>query len=139
MVNSQAERFVPSTKLARFAHAFIRVSCTRSSARSGFPQSESAKARKLGIALTRSSLSLSRAAITPALARIQLLEQLHEPLRHLLAKRRCIGFVQVEFDEAPQGRPFAQFAGPPLRHARVGCGRCLPRLSPCRALHLPLI
>src|ERR1700746_3798508 len=100
MVKSQAERFVPSTKLERLAQAFISVSCTRSSALPPLPQSESARARRLGIARTRWSFNLSCAAITAALTRLQPVEQVREPLRDFLFERCRIGFMQGTFDEA---------------------------------------
>src|SRR5579863_149075 len=56
MVKSQAGRFVPSTKESRLPQAFTRVSCTRSSARSGLPHRETAKARKFGMTAIKSAL-----------------------------------------------------------------------------------
>src|SRR5947209_6671607 len=63
IVNSQAGIFVPSANDARFPHAFTSVSWTRSSARSGLPQSDTAKARRLGMAPIRSDFSFVLAAI----------------------------------------------------------------------------
>src|ERR1700722_19160022 len=147
MVKSQAERFVPSTKLERLAHAFMSVSCTRSSARSELPQSESAKARKLGIARTRSSLSLSCAAIVAALTRLQPIEQVREPLRDFFLKRCRIGFVQGTFYETLHLRslPRAAFRGPPhgitRRGGRSPGRRCLRSrfLAPASCIRLPLV
>src|ERR1700677_178413 len=48
----------PGWNEALLAQAFIRVSCTRSSARAVRPQSDMAKARRLGTAARRSSLTL---------------------------------------------------------------------------------
>src|SRR5665213_3636887 len=50
MVNSQADILVPGWKESILAIARNIVSCTRSSARSTFPHSEIAKARRLGTA-----------------------------------------------------------------------------------------
>ena len=59
MVNSQALRLVPSRNELRWFHALNRVSCTRSSARSRSPQSDTANARRLVISPTRDSRRLS--------------------------------------------------------------------------------
>ena len=59
MVNSQALRLVPSRNESRWFHALNRVSCTRSSARSRSPQSDTANARRLVISPTRDSRRLS--------------------------------------------------------------------------------
>src|SRR5215217_4886331 len=48
MVKSQALILVPISKLDCLAHAFMTVSCTRSSALSCLPVRETAKARRLG-------------------------------------------------------------------------------------------
>src|SRR5215475_5901290 len=59
MVNSQALRLVPSRNESRWFQALNRVSCTRSSARSRSPQSDTANARRLVISPTRDSRRLS--------------------------------------------------------------------------------
>ena len=43
MVKSQAGKFVPSTNESKLLQALTNVSWTRSSARSGLPQSDTAK------------------------------------------------------------------------------------------------
>ena len=62
MVKSQADMLVPWVKEFWLIQAFISVSCTRSSARSPLPQSEKAKARRLGIVPSISSFSRLAAA-----------------------------------------------------------------------------
>src|SRR6185312_9928059 len=57
MVNSHALILVPSSKLSCFAHAFMMVSCTRSSALSWRPDSENANALRLGSVASRSRLN----------------------------------------------------------------------------------
>src|SRR4029079_7577989 len=64
MVNSHALRLDPFSKLARLVHAFTSVSCTRSSARVGSPQSEFAKARKLGTAPIKRACRSSSGFVT---------------------------------------------------------------------------
>src|SRR5262245_59899674 len=59
MVNSHALRLVPSRNESRWFQALNRVSCTRSSARSRSPQSDTANARRLVISPTRDSRRLS--------------------------------------------------------------------------------
>src|SRR5579871_1535524 len=50
IVNNHADILVPGSNDPRFAKARSSASCTRSSARSTFPHSEMANARKLGTA-----------------------------------------------------------------------------------------
>src|SRR4029453_4997746 len=59
MVKSQALRLVPSLNESRWFHALNSVSCTRSSARSLSPHSDTANARKLPISATRESRRLA--------------------------------------------------------------------------------
>src|SRR4029078_6589774 len=58
MVKSHALRLVPSLSESRWFHALNSVSCTRSSARSLSPHSDTANARKLPISATRESRRL---------------------------------------------------------------------------------
>src|SRR4029450_12793515 len=58
MVKSQALRLVPSLNESRWFHALNSVSCTRSSARSLSPHSDTAKARRLPISATSESRRL---------------------------------------------------------------------------------
>src|ERR1700720_1677092 len=62
IVNSQARRFVPSTKEPILLQAFTKVSWTRSSARSILPQRDTAKARRLGMTDRRSAVICELAA-----------------------------------------------------------------------------
>ncbi|MNC42667.1 hypothetical protein D3C75_914890 [compost metagenome] len=48
MVKSQARRLLPGSNRARCAQAFVRVSCTRSSASAAFRDRVKAKARNEG-------------------------------------------------------------------------------------------
>src|SRR5262249_54951401 len=57
IVNSHADMLVPGSNELRLAQARNSVSCTRSSARSTLPQSEIAKARRLGTARNMASLT----------------------------------------------------------------------------------
>src|SRR4029078_3744851 len=59
MVKSHALRLVPSLSESRWFHALNSVSCTRSSARSLSPHSDTANARKLPISATRESRRLA--------------------------------------------------------------------------------
>src|SRR4029453_1643193 len=59
MVKSQALRLVPSLNESRWFHALNSVSCTRSSARSLSPHSDTANARRLPISATRESRRLA--------------------------------------------------------------------------------
>src|ERR1044071_3533259 len=59
MVKSHALRLVPSLNESRWFHALNSVSCTRSSARSLSPHSDTANARKLPISATRESRKLA--------------------------------------------------------------------------------
>src|SRR6187401_2098877 len=59
MVKSHALRLVPSLNESRWFHALNSVSCTRSSARSLSPHSDTANARKLPISATRESRRLA--------------------------------------------------------------------------------
>src|SRR5713226_8972895 len=63
MVNSQADMLVPGSNELRLAQARNNVSCTRSSARSTFPHSEIANARRLGTARNIASLTDGLGAI----------------------------------------------------------------------------
>ena len=63
MVKSQARRLVPSWKLSRWFHAFRSVSCTRSSARSMSPHSDTANARRLGIRPSRACFKGTELAV----------------------------------------------------------------------------
>src|SRR5205807_4702459 len=62
IVNSQARRLVPSTKVPMLLQAFTRVSWTRSSARSRLPHKDTAKARRLGMTARRSAVICELAA-----------------------------------------------------------------------------
>src|SRR6185312_8557724 len=80
MVNSHALRLVPSRNESRWFQALNRVSCTRSSARSRSPQSDTANARRLVISPTRESRRLSdtlrrKSLVSASLEVLQKLEQ----------------------------------------------------------------
>src|SRR4029078_12848041 len=80
MVNSHALRLVPSRNESRWFQALNRVSCTRSSARSRSPQSETANARRVVISPTRESRRLSdtlrrKSLVSASLEVFQKLEQ----------------------------------------------------------------
>ena len=59
MVKSQALRLVPSLNESRWFHALNSVSCTRSSARSLSPHSDTPNALRLPISATRASRRLA--------------------------------------------------------------------------------
>src|SRR4030042_128372 len=88
MVNSHALRLVPSLNESRWFHAWNRVSCTRSSARSLSPHSDTPNARKLPISATRASRrledTLGRKLFFSALLKI--LKQSQEVLRYWLSR-----------------------------------------------------
>src|SRR5271156_2871211 len=67
MVKSQARRFVPTSYRDKLAQAFINVSWTRSSARSGCPDNDMANARNEGIAASNSSFSELLASVNSCL------------------------------------------------------------------------
>src|SRR5687768_6322768 len=104
MVKSQALRLVPISKLDCFAQAFITVSCTRSSALSCRPESETANARRLGSVASSSRLNDGVSAVmgSPAVGRgfrflfgtVQFLQEFEEPLRN--------PFVLHRYVESPQ-------------------------------------
>src|SRR5215470_12363308 len=88
MVNSQAFRLVPSLKESRWFHALNSVSCTRSSARSLSPHSDTAKARKLPISATRESRRLAdtlRGNLFVS-ASLEILQESQQVLRYGLAR-----------------------------------------------------
>src|SRR5690606_21305427 len=68
MVNNHALILVPISKLVCLAQAFITVSCTRSSALSCFPVSETANARRLGSVASISRLKDVGSAVMPLLS-----------------------------------------------------------------------
>src|SRR5690606_27293139 len=67
MVNSHALILVPISKLVCLAQAFITVSCTRSSALSCLPVSDTANARRLGKVASISRLNVVGSAVMPSL------------------------------------------------------------------------
>src|ERR1700733_8126688 len=90
MVKSQARRLSPASYRAKLAQAFINVSCTRSSARSGWPANDMAKARNDGIAASNSALSELFASLN-----FRLLRRRFRPLhRRTLPHRRC-GLIEL--------------------------------------------
>jgi hypothetical protein len=91
IVNSQALRFEPFSKLERLLHALTSVSWTRSSARVGFLQSEFAKARSLGTAPI-SRVCSSRHGTS---ASLQLLEKLDETVGNRLADEFAVDFAKM--------------------------------------------
>src|SRR5215207_278831 len=82
MVNSQAGMLEPGSKELILASARSSVSCTRSSARSTFPDSEIANARRLGTAARTASRTDGSIFITAAL---------HRPFYQDVAGARRIG------------------------------------------------
>src|ERR1700726_351456 len=64
IVNNQALRLVPSTKVPILLQAFTKVSWTRSSARSRLPHKDTAKARRLGMTARRSAVICEFAALS---------------------------------------------------------------------------
>src|SRR5688572_12601683 len=78
MVKSHALMLVPISKLSCFAQAFIRVSCTRSSALSCLPESDIAKARRLGRVASNSLLNDGDSGLAaPALLATAVIGGLH--------------------------------------------------------------
>src|ERR1700677_1399266 len=96
MVKSQARRFVPASYRAKLAQAFINVSCTRSSARSGCPANDMAKARNDGIAASNSALSELFASLN-----VRLLRRLRRLRRRPILHRRGGLIELVEKEQKP--------------------------------------
>src|SRR5690606_33864177 len=118
MVKSQALILVPISKLVCLAQAFMTVSCTRSSALSCLPVSETAKARKLGSVASISRLNdVCSVAIRsfPFLSRklgalsllgiIELLQQVQELVRHAFVLDSAIEGTQFRADVGIDTKP----------------------------------
>src|SRR5690606_15030734 len=125
MVNSQALRLVPISKLDCLAQAFITVSCTRSSALSCLPESDTAKARRLGSVASSSRLNedVSSGAlgfvagliafdcgIGSLLRLIQLFEEVEELVGDALVLNGAIERAQLGSDVGIGAKPVV---GPP--------------------------
>src|SRR5437868_12150269 len=87
MVNIQADMLVPGWKESMFAMERSNVSCTRSSARSMLPDSEIAKARRLGTAASIASRNEGGASCRGPLVFVvfvivELLQHLDETIGH---------------------------------------------------------
>src|ERR1700681_2189835 len=93
MVNNQADMFVPGSNESMLLSARSSVSCTRSSARSIFPQSDMAKARRPGTAASMVSRTPGSAFIRTVLCGrlVQLPQKLDEAVRRGLDQAGVIG------------------------------------------------
>src|SRR5690606_14662402 len=103
MVNSHALRLVPGWKLSCLSHALTSVSCTRSSALSAFWDSDTAKARKLGIAPRRSALKAAETAMPSILVRgrfcfFKLGKQRSKAVRHFVGHKVVVILLQLAAD-----------------------------------------
>src|SRR5918998_1122285 len=99
MVKSHASRFVPRSKRSMLAQARIRVSCTRSSARSRLLVREMAKARRLGTAASIWSRSVfSTAMLGGLLLGPDLVDELGQWRRQGLEERVGIDGPQSHTD-----------------------------------------
>src|SRR5690606_39348652 len=130
MVNSQAFMLVPGWKLSCFAQARMTVSCTRSSARSGRPVSDIAKARSEGSAASIAFLKLGDGSVICSAG---------APPRQAAREDRS-GFREwVRFLFPCRGReaePRFSRRGPAGRRAGATTSCRRPRL-PCRNACLP--
>src|SRR5215510_11773713 len=86
MVKSHALRLVPSLNESRWFQALNRVSCTRSSARSLSPHSDTPKARRLPISATSESRRLEETLRLKLFvsASLKILQQPQQMLRYRL-------------------------------------------------------
>ena len=107
-------------KECALAQAFINVSCTRSSARSLFPDSDSAKARKDGISASNWSfrpgrviLFISGPCVGPCpsastrlhrSAGLEPIQQQPEAIGHRLPRGAIVEFPELAADDAPATR-----------------------------------
>src|SRR5688572_33226563 len=115
MVNNHAFRFVPGWKLSCLSQALTSVSCTRSSALSAFWDSDTANARKLGIAPRRSALKAAETAMPSILFRdrisfFKLGEQRGKAIRHFVGHEIVVILLQLAADLG-------------IRPKRIGRGR----------------
>src|SRR6185312_2698513 len=131
MVNSHALMLVPSSKLSCFAQAFIMVSWTRSSALSCRPDSENAKALRLGSVARRSRLkdgvsagvrSAMRSILRAGRLRlpldfVELVEQVEQPVRDRLVLNGAVERPQLHANVGI--RPEAIFPAPPPGTAKM--------------------
>src|SRR5207245_1417018 len=115
IVKSHAGKLVPSTKEPRLLQALTSVSCTRSSARSGLPQRDTANARRLGMTAMRSAFILALAAAGgPSLnlsilqrrirRGLKLAEQVEKAIRHRFVQHVVIEIAQWPRDVLPEIR-----------------------------------
>src|SRR6218665_3461899 len=127
MVNSQALMLVPISKLVCLAQAFMTVSCTRSSALSCLPESDTAKARRLGRV---ASISRLNEVGSPATCLLSI-------TRSTLALVRFFGAVEL-FQQVEQLVGNAFILNGPIERAQPGADVrvrtqpviCPPRLRP---------
>src|SRR5215831_5010394 len=89
--------FVPGSNELRFANARSSASCTRSSARSTFPHSEMANARKLGTAASMTSRMFLYGLILRALVLriIQATQDFGKTFRHPLIDDFVVDLAQL--------------------------------------------
>src|SRR5262245_51608143 len=97
IVNSHADILVPGSNEPRLANARSSASCTRSSARSTFPHSEMANARKLGTAASMTSRIFLCGLILRALVVriIEAIEDLGKTFRHPLLDDFVVYLAQL--------------------------------------------
>src|SRR5688500_14666299 len=121
MTNVHARMLVPGSKRSCAAQALSRVSWTRSSARSGRPQSPRANARKCGMTPVSSRLKLTASAAlrSSVIRAVELVQQLAERIRKGFLDDRIVEPAQAR---SPVGRrltaPLAAFV-PDVLHRLV--------------------
>src|SRR5512134_3751309 len=105
MVNSHALRLVPSLNESRWFQALNSVSCTRSSARSLSPQSDTANARRLPISATSCSRRLVETFRRNLFvsASLKILKQAQEMVRYGFARDLVEHSTDVTADVSLQG------------------------------------
>src|SRR5262245_46985025 len=121
MVKSQAFKLVPSLKDSRWFHALNSVSCTRSSARSLSPHSDTANARRLPISATRESRRLEDTLRRNLFfsASLKVPKETQEMLRYWLSGDFIENRADMAADVSLQGRGQAPFGLHPGR--RTSC------------------
>src|SRR5690606_12137307 len=105
MVNTHAFRLVPGWNEDCLSHALTRDSWTRSSALSAFWDSDMAKARRLGMAPSRSCLKLEAPAISFTAMRgsrlfavFELLQEVRELVGHLFGNEFFVILLELAPD-----------------------------------------
>src|SRR6185437_1626798 len=122
MVKSHALRLVPSLNESRWFHALNSVSCTRSSARSLSPHSDTANARRLPISATRESRRLADTlgGTLFVSASLEILEKSQQVLRYRLSRDLIENGADVPADVSLQGRGQAVRFSPGRSARHVG-------------------